>query len=224
MYLEDAGAAVVVTHPSLTDRTENLAPYGCSVLDVDAVLASGGGPAPAHPPTGADPAYIIFTSGSTGRPKGVVVSHVALSDHLHGTCELFGLGPDDSSLLTITINFDPHLMQALSPLLAGGRLVIARPGAHGDGDYVSEVLAQQAVTHFVSTPSLALVLFEGRSAALCAALRCIMLGGEQLPRELINMLAGKVSCLEAPAPGSMLAGWLASWLAQLPPCRYPAQC
>ena len=51
-------------------------------------------------------------SGSTGRPKGVVVPHVALMDHLLGTAEYYGVGPDDASLLTITIGFDPHLMQA----------------------------------------------------------------------------------------------------------------
>ena len=104
VYLEDAGATVLLTHHSLTSRADSLAANGCTVLDVASALANQGNAASSGGADGADPAYIIFTSGSTGRPKGVVVPHVAMMDHLQGTCEFFGLGPDDSSLLTITIN------------------------------------------------------------------------------------------------------------------------
>ena len=193
VYLEDAGAAALVTTAAQARRAERLVCAGCQVVDVAAACSTPvAQSAPSSPYAGPqDPAYIIFTSGSTGRPKGVVVPHVALMDHLHGTAEYFGMGPASASLLTITINFDPHLMQALSPLVVGGRLVIARPGAHGDADYVTRVLAEQCVTHFVSTPSLALVQFKGQAAPDCTALRALMFGGEQLPRELVTMLAAK---------------------------------
>ena len=52
---------------------------------------------------------------------------------------------------------------------------------------------EQRVTHFVSTPSLALVQFQGKYAKECTALRFVMFGGEQLPREVINMFDDKVS-------------------------------
>jgi len=233
MYLEDAGASVLLTVAKEHERAEALVPGTCRVLDIAAAAAAAAaasqGAPDAHRPTsctGADPAYIIFTSGSTGRPKGAVVPHLALMDHLQGTAEFFGMGPADSSLLTITINFDPSLMQALSPLIVGGRLVIARPGAHTDGDYVTDVIAQQGVTHFVSTPSLALVQFQGASTHRCTALRVLMVGGEQLPHELIAMLATRVRCWRTPPataghPGQGLCRGMAKLLSSLC-CSCPA--
>jgi hypothetical protein len=49
------------------------------------------------------------------------------------------------------------------------------------------------VTHFVSTPSLALVQLQGKYAKECTALRVVMFGGEQLPREVIALVNDKVS-------------------------------
>jgi non-ribosomal peptide synthetase component F len=192
VYLEDAQATLVVAHTTLQQRAKALVDDGCQVLDIAAALRSDQLTVAGGHSSGENAAYVIFTSGSTGRPKGVLVPHVALMDHLQGTAEFFGMGPSDSSLLTITINFDPHIMQALSPLAVGGRLVIAKPEGHADGDYVTRVLSQQAVTHFVSTPSLALGQFLGADASRCTALLCLMFGGEQLSMEVIRMMADKV--------------------------------
>ena len=158
-----------------------------------ATTTSTAGLTPLKPPGPEDPAYIIFTSGSTGRPKGVMVPHRALRDHLEGSVEFYDMGPDDVGLLTITINFDPHLMQAFMPLVVGGGLVIATPEGHTDANYVMSVIKHQCVTHYNSTPSLALMQFAGEEGRECTDLRCVMFGGEQLPREVISLFAEKVS-------------------------------
>ena len=172
-----------------------MVPPQVSVVDLSVVDSRSSGKASValRSPGPDDPAYIIFTSGSTGRPKGVMVPHRAIVDHVLETAELYSMGPDDASLLTITINFDPHLMQALPPLVVGAGLVIAKPDGHADGDYVTGLISQQRVTHFVSTPSLALVQFQGKHAKECTALRVVMFGGEQLPREVITLFEDKVS-------------------------------
>jgi non-ribosomal peptide synthetase component F len=95
--------------------------------------------------------------------------------------------------LTITINFDPHLIQAFMPLVVGGGLVIATPEGHTSASYVVSTMKEQGVTHYNSTPSLALLQFAGEDARECTALRCVMFGGEQLPREVISLFAEKVS-------------------------------
>jgi acyl-coenzyme A synthetase/AMP-(fatty) acid ligase len=193
--LEDASAVVVLTVSEYAERARAMVSSSVSVVDLSAAdgLLPGKEATTVRPPGPADPAYIIFTSGSTGRPKGVMIPHRAIVDHVLETAELYSMGPDDTSLLTITINFDPHLMQALTPLVVGAGLVIAKPDGHADGDYVTGLISQQGVTHFVSTPSLALVQFQGKHAKECTALRVVMFGGEQLPREVITLFEDKVS-------------------------------
>ena len=193
IYLEDGGAKLMLVQPEHAARAKSIISSETQIIDI----ASISGNAESSPLKRAGPedaAYIIFTSGSTGRPKGVMVPYRALRDHVIETAELYGMGPEDASLLTITINFDPHLMQALTPLIIGAGLVIAKPEGHGDGDYVTQLISEQGVTHFVSTPSLALVQFQGKHATACTALRYVMFGGEQLPREVVNLFAEKVGC------------------------------
>jgi non-ribosomal peptide synthetase component F len=195
VYLEDASAVVVLTITEYAARARAMAPSGVSVVDLSAIdsKASGKASATMRSPGPEDPAYIIFTSGSTGRPKGVMIPHRAIVNHLLETSEFFSVNPDDASILTITINFDPHVTQALTPLVVGAGLVIAKPGGHADGDYLTGLISQQRVTHFSSTPSLALVQLQGKYAKECTALRVVMFGGEQLPREVITLVNDKVS-------------------------------
>ncbi len=63
--------------------------------------------------------------------------------------------PDGVTLMTITINFDVHVLQVLAPLAAGAALVVAKPGGHLDGAYVAGLLAAHRVTAVLgSVPTL----------------------------------------------------------------------
>ena len=71
--MEDAGAAVLVTHSALVERLGTRQ----RVRGIDAdwpAIESSPKPTPALPPI-RNLAYVIYTSGSTGTPKGVVVIH-----------------------------------------------------------------------------------------------------------------------------------------------------
>ena len=211
VYLEDGAAVVVLASAEHTERAKAMVGAGVPVIDVSSPAEKSSGSVALRRPGPEDPAYIIFTSGSTGRPKGVLVPHRAIADHVLETVELYGMGPEDTSLLTITINFDPHLMQALPPLVIGAGLVIAKPDGHADGDYVTSLISEHHVTHFVSTPSLALVQFQGKHARECTALRFVMFGGEQLPREVINMFEEKVR-LGVLIPMLLLVSCSCNWI------------
>jgi non-ribosomal peptide synthetase component F len=197
IYLEDGGATVVLVQEKDMERAKSMVLDGVQVLNVSVIT----NPDPAakaanvkfERPTTEHPAYVIFTSGSTGRPKGVMVPHRGLKDHVLGIIEYFDLRPDDVSILTITINFDPHITQIFPFLALGAGLVIAKPDGHSDCVYLSDVISSEGVTHFNSTPSLALIQFSGEQAKKCTTLKCAWMIGEPLSFEVIKLFARIVS-------------------------------
>ncbi|AZQ32224.1 amino acid adenylation domain-containing protein [Streptomyces cyaneochromogenes] len=75
------------------------------------------------------PAYVIFTSGSTGRPKGVVVEHASVGAYLERAREVY---PDASgtALLHSSVAFDLTVTALYTPLVSGGRVVLAELDEH----------------------------------------------------------------------------------------------
>ncbi|HEY0409034.1 MAG TPA: condensation domain-containing protein, partial [Candidatus Dormibacteraeota bacterium] len=75
------------------------------------------------------------------------------------------------------------------PLLAGARLVLARPGGHQDAAYLARLVAEERITtvHFVPAMLQAFVAAPGVEA--CTSLRRVVASGEALPRELVRRLA-----------------------------------
>ncbi|CAM5357340.1 D-alanine--D-alanyl carrier protein ligase [Streptomyces glaucescens] len=70
------------------------------------------------------PAYVIFTSGSTGRPKGVVVEHRSVGAYLERAREVYG-DAAGTALLHSSVAFDLTVTALYSPLVSGGRVVLA---------------------------------------------------------------------------------------------------
>jgi non-ribosomal peptide synthetase component F len=193
IYLEDGKAVVLLVDSQHSSRAAGFASGHSRVVDVSELQIGSAKGAVLGSVGANDPAYLIFTSGSTGRPKGVVVPHRGFRDHINGSVEFYEMNADDKALLTITINFDPHITQMFMPLILGGGLVIAKPEAHTDGEYMMDLVATTEATHFVSTPSLAMLQFAGSRAKDCTKLRSVMLCGEPLPQKAIDFLAVQVS-------------------------------
>ncbi|MFD0552535.1 amino acid adenylation domain-containing protein [Streptomyces rectiviolaceus] len=102
------------------------------VIDDPAVLAEADGFSDA-PLTDADrlaalelhhPVYVIYTSGSTGRPKGVVVEHASVGHYLERAREVYA-DAAGSALLHSSVAFDLTVTALYSPLVSGGRVVLA---------------------------------------------------------------------------------------------------
>nr|WP_308289725.1 non-ribosomal peptide synthetase [Streptomyces muensis] len=74
-----------------------------------------------HP---SDAAYVIYTSGSTGRPKGVVVEHRSVGAYLERAREVYR-DASGTALLHSSVAFDLTVTALYTPLVSGGRVVLA---------------------------------------------------------------------------------------------------
>ena len=74
------------------------------------------------------------------------------------------------------------------PLLAGARLVMARPGGHQEVAYLLEVMEREGVTHLQAVPTLLRMLVNEGGLERCKQLREVFSGGEVLRRELAESL------------------------------------
>ena len=183
--LEDCGAALVLTRDALAGE---LAATGRRIVSVDGdreAIARCSQARLSVAVTEENLAYVIYTSGSTGRPKGAMILHRGLGNHMSWMEESFPLGEQGRVLQRTPFSFDASVWEFYAPLLAGGRLVMARPESHGDTAYLTTTLARRAVTTLQVVPSLLRALLEEPGLDRCALER-VFCGGEPLGAELVD--------------------------------------
>nr|WP_275899245.1 non-ribosomal peptide synthetase [Pyxidicoccus caerfyrddinensis] len=182
--LEDCAAPVLLTHRHLLGV---LPAHASRTVCLDEDWASLAPPASALPASPATPdalAYVIFTSGSTGRPKGAMNAHGSIVNRLLWGQQEYGLTPADTVLQKTPFSFDVSVWELFWPLMAGARLVFARPGGHQDPAYLVKLLAEQRITtvHFV--PSMLQAFLEEPGLERLTHLRRLLCSGEALPAQL----------------------------------------
>jgi amino acid adenylation domain-containing protein len=221
----DAAMPAVVTDtasaPGLPNTVEQI------VLDDPAEQARIAALDASNPPgTGTQPdnvAYVIYTSGSTGEPKGVVVEHRNVINFLHGMIQHWRIGPGDAVLSFAAFTFDVSVMDMFTPLLAGGRVVLASAGTLHSPRRLAALMREAEVT-FACLPPAVLSLLTGEDFP---GLRTLMAAGEELPAELARHWLGQRSPTLVNGYGPTEATVLATW-AELdastplpPPIGYP---
>lgn len=160
---------------------------GCRVLRLDAdraEVARESTETPASGVTPDDPAYVIYTSGSTGQPKGAVNSHRAIVNRLRWMQDVYRLTAADAVMQKTPFSFDVSVWEFFWPLLAGARLVLARPGGHQDAAYLADLVAREGITTLHFVPSMLQVFVEEPGLTQCLTLRQVFCSGEALPFEL----------------------------------------
>ncbi|WP_328333338.1 amino acid adenylation domain-containing protein [Kribbella sp. NBC_00382] len=174
----DAGIEVVLAHGATLDRV----PAGPTVVRLDAELPASTDVAAT---AGAgDGAYVIYTSGSTGQPKGVPTTHRAIVNRLEWMQREYRLDGSDVVLQKTPFSFDVSVWEFLWPLLAGARLVVARPEGHRDPAYLAGLIQAEGVTTLHFVPSMLAVFSEAVELSSLTSLRRVVCSGEALSGEV----------------------------------------
>ncbi|MFJ2867752.1 amino acid adenylation domain-containing protein [Kitasatospora sp. NPDC087314] len=174
--LADTGAPVL-----LTDRTDAGFPHRAVVVRPgDEAGAPTHRPGvPVHPD---QLAYAMYTSGSTGRPKGVAVRHRDVLDL--AADRRWQDGRHRRVLLHSPHAFDAATYEIWTPLLAGGTVVVAPPGAL-DATALHAVTTRHEVTAVFLTKALFDLVAE-QAPETFAALRVVCTGGEAASATLLR--------------------------------------
>jgi amino acid adenylation domain-containing protein len=207
--VNDADVPVLLVHAPVAGR---LPPHRAHTICLDADWqAIADEPATSPPDETLSPddlAYVIYTSGSTGMPKGAMNTHRAICNRLLWMQEAYGLGPEDRVLQKTPCSFDVSVWEFFWPLLAGTRLVVARPDGHHDPAYLAHVIEQEQITTIHFVPSmLQLFLEQDGLRTSCASLRRTICSGEALAPALagrfFSMLGGELHNLYGPAEAAV---------------------
>jgi amino acid adenylation domain-containing protein len=179
--LEEAKPSVVLAQ---RDRIALLPPYDGQTIfldeDVDpaneANLTSG--------MQAENLAYVLYTSGSTGQPKGVMITHRGVTNRLLWVQESFNLTSSDCMMLKAPLTFDVSVSELFWPLIAGARVVVARPGLQGDSRRLIDSICKNRVTTLEFVPAMLAVLLNDQEVGHCLSLRRVISGGEALTFDL----------------------------------------
>jgi amino acid adenylation domain-containing protein len=209
--LEETRAPMVVTKKSV----KSALPAGTSrMIFLDGDAAAIGLRTDENPSGGAaagNLAVVLFTSGSTGRPKGVMLPHRGLRNRLLWGREIYRLSEADRVLQVYSVSFDFAIWEIFTPLVAGGRVVMAPVGAPQDPSQVTRLIAGRGVTMAGLIPSMMDALLEDPGIRNCGCLRIVSLGGDamtaSLARKFHSRLDAELQNAYGPTEASIDVTW-----------------
>lgn len=189
--LEDVKPRVLITRKGLLDKLGPTSATVVTVEELDTLLA--GQPA-GDLDTPIDPrqtAYIYFTSGTTGAPKGAMASYANLAAYIAAARERYDIGPADVVPALARFTFSISMFELMSPLAAGGTLLILEREHVLDPERMTRTL--QEVTLFHAGPSLLKAILPHIRRAYSSfeafsRVRHASSGGDMVPPELLESL------------------------------------
>jgi len=130
-------------------------------------------------------ALILYTSGTSASPKAAILRHRHLTSYVVSAVEFASMSPDDAVLVSVPPYHVAGVMNLLTNLYAGRRIVYLDPFAASSW---LEKAAIERVTHAMVVPTmLARIVDElsGQPADL-PQLRSLAYGGAQMPAPVIE--------------------------------------
>ncbi|GAA1606701.1 hypothetical protein GCM10009804_73410 [Kribbella hippodromi] len=186
--VDDAAMSVVLAQQSAVDVLPDSDATTVTIEDAWAELAQLPATPPAVDSTTDDLAYVMYTSGSTGRPKGVAVTHADVASlALDSRFE-----KHKCVLLHSPQAFDASTYELWAPLLSGGRVVLAPPGAVSP-----ELLRGLVPTYAISAVWLTAALFHlfaEEDPGCLAGLDQVWAGGDAVQADAVRRV--RAACPE----------------------------
>jgi len=176
---------VVVASPEQAERLRRLgAP---SVVESEALLAAptGGSEPDGRPIDTDDVALLLYTSGTTAAPKAAVLRHRHLAAYVIGTVEFGSADPDAAALLSVPPYHIAGVMNLLSNLYMGRRVVYLD---QFDPERWLQIVREQSITHAMVVPTMLarIVAALGDGPADTPSLRTLSYGGAKMPTAVIE--------------------------------------
>jgi amino acid adenylation domain-containing protein len=181
------------------ERTEFIINDACLRIVITSPLARGRAEATAPPSEPRRLAYMIYTSGSTGTPKGVMGQHRSLVNYLTWVNHTLLASAPQLIPSTTKITFDASLKQLFAPLLAGKTTwLIPEATVASPRDLLQTLGSADADFTLNCVPWMWSVLLEEmqRDSPAAEHLKCLLLGGEDVSRGLIDRTFARFPNLE----------------------------
>ena len=193
--LKDSQVDHLITRSNFLEHHQ-WAAKGDSPLQLVLLDAERLGDCPTHDPdhvsTPRDPAYMLYTSGSTGSPRGAMVRHDGAVNHIFAEFDLLEFHADTAFLQSAPASSDISVWQFLSPLLKGGRTVIADYETVCDPVQLLRLIQAEGITLIELVPVLLQELLT-HARTLPAPERSLpdlewaMVTGEAVPVPVVNL-------------------------------------
>jgi amino acid adenylation domain-containing protein/thioester reductase-like protein len=184
LMLRDAAAQVVLTEALLVGSWADDAPHVIDLPASEELLAACSADTPVNRNQPDDLAYVIYTSGSTGQPKGVMIPHRGVCNRLLWMQQEFQLGEDDRVLQKTPFGFDVSVWEFFWPLMAGARLIVARPQGHRDAGYLVELILQEQVSTLHFVPPMLAIFLQQKGLDRLKSIKRVICSGEALTLKL----------------------------------------
>ncbi|KAF7585983.1 hypothetical protein BBP40_009746, partial [Aspergillus hancockii] len=196
LLLEDLDASLVLCDPASSKMLSSLLPAsGVIPVDGDYLYSL---PNPSEPigaivePSNA--VFVVYTSGSTGKPKGSILEHRSLVTGLLGHGREMGIGPDTRTFQFAAYTFDVCFEEIIGSLMLGGCVCV--PSETERMNAIADAMTKYRVTWTELTPTVASLLIPSSIPTL----KTLVLSGEALTKEVINLWAGSVQIINSYGP------------------------
>ncbi len=131
-------------------------------------------------------AYVLFTSGSTGTPKGVAVEQRQLLNYLAGIVPKLDAAPGRRYAMVSTLAADLGNTVLFPALTTGGCLHLIDARRAEDPAALAEYFDRHAIDVLKIVPGHLQALLAAERPARLVPARCLVLGGETCPWELVD--------------------------------------